>query len=265
MRTRKFLVIGDLPLATQTLRMLRSDPRCEVIAVLTQYQDREFRNDPWVDKTPLYQEACSCGLRVYHSQTELLQDFQPASFDYGVSCRSSIIFKRDFLGLFSRFLINMHGGLLPARGGLHISCHCILEGDRQSGGTIHVIDEGIDTGDILARKAFDLLPHDTAIDVYQKTQFVLLDLFAELKESLLTDSFTRTPQRNLIEQGEKRTYFNRHAVALRKEINPWQMSPEEIDRRVRGLDFPGHEPAYMLIGGRKVYLTTRRFFDDGNA
>lgn len=260
----KFLVIGDLPLATQTFRMLRSDPRCEVLAVMTQFQDREFRNDPWMDKTPLYEAARACGLPIYHSQADLLRDFPPASFDYGVSCRASIIYKPDFLRLFEFFMINMHGGVLPSRGGLHISCHCIIEGDSQSGGTLHVIDEGIDTGDILARKRFDLLPQDTAFTVYQKTQLALFDLFGEFKELLLTNSFSRTPQQQFIEQGETRTYFKKDAVALRKEINPKDMSPEEIDRRVRGLDFPGHEPAYMLLDGRKIYLTTQRFFEYDN-
>ena len=151
----------------------------------------------------------------------------------------------------------MHGGLLPERAGVHIACHSIIQGDQKSGGTLHVIDSGIDTGDILSRREFPVENGDTAFDVYQKSQLVLLEVFQELLPQLKTGSYQRTPQSVLISKGHTHAYFRKKAIEEFREINLRTMTSEEIDKRVRGLEFPGHEPAYMRLNGKKTYLSTR--------
>jgi methionyl-tRNA formyltransferase len=253
----KFLVIGDIPLGTQALRLILNEPEFDVPCVLTQFCNKQFKNDPWVDSTSLYDEAIKLGIPVFHSPKEILEHFGDSQFDYGLSCRASFIYKPEFIKLFRKNLINMHGGLLPARAGLHICCHSIIQGDRESGGTLHVIDEGIDTGDILMRKSFLISNNDTAFEVYQKTQIILLELFKELIPKIKNETYSRIPQQNFINSGESRNYHNKSAIELFREIDPLHLTLDEIDRRVRGLEFPGHEPAFIPYNGKKIFLKTK--------
>lgn len=256
----KFLVIGDIPLATKVFRVLHNHPKVEVVAVLTLAKSKVFANDPWEDKTCLYDEAQKHGIRALHSQQEVVEAFEAGAFDYGISCRASIIYKPPFLNLFAKYLINMHGGILPARSGLHIANHCIIEGDNKSGGTLHIINEAIDAGDLLAREFFDLESTDTSYTVYRKTQFALFKAFSDSIDSIVDETIEAVPQSVYIANGEKKEYFNKKAIDKRKEIDLATITPEELDRRVRGLDFPGHESAYAVINGNKIYMTTQPFF-----
>jgi methionyl-tRNA formyltransferase len=154
----------------------------------------------------------------------------------------------------------MHGGILPARSGLHIANHCIIEGDKQSGGTLHIINEAIDAGDLLAREFFDLESTDTSYTVYRKTQYALFKAFEDNIDSIAEETIEAIPQSVYIANGEKKEYFNKHAIDKRKEIDLTTISLEELDCRVRGLDFPGHESAFTMINGNRIYLTTQRFF-----
>lgn len=256
----KFLIIGDIPLATKVFKELYNHPKVEVAAVLCLVKSHHFPNDPWEDKTCLYDEATKRGVCILHSQQEVVDSFKTGDFHYGISCRASIIYKVPFLNLFSKFLINMHGGILPARGGLHIANHCIIEGDKQSGGSLHIINEAIDAGDILGRKFFDLESNDTSFSVYQKTQKALFKAFADNIEGILDETLEAVPQSVFIANGEEKGYFNKRAIDKKKEIDLNTITPEELDRRVRGLDFPGHESAYTIVNGNKIYMTTQNLF-----
>jgi len=257
MSRKKILLIGDLPLATMVLRAVRVRGEAEVVAVITQYKDREFKNDPWPGVPGLYSEAVDSGIPVFHSPKALMEAMPSVRFDIGLSCRASIIYKADFIDRFDIGLINMHGGLLPSRAGLHIACHSVIEGDEEGGATLHLITPAIDEGDILARKSFPIGPDDTAFDVYQKTQLALLDLFGTLLDDLIAGKLASRSQAHFIAQGERRVYFGKNALEAMKLVDPSTMTEDEIDRRVRGCAFPGHEPCYMMVKGRKVYLSHR--------
>ena len=88
----------------------------------------------------------------------------------GISARFSRIIPSYVINKFEAGIITFHGGLLPEFGGLFSSCHTILENSKIGGGTIHFIDEGIDTGEIISRCEFQVGRHDTSVSVFQKTQ-----------------------------------------------------------------------------------------------
>lgn len=160
------------------------------------------------------------------------------------------------------YFINLHGGILPQRAGVNIACHAIIEGDEYSGGTLHLINEKIDSGDILAIKKFRINSYDTSLSVYHKTNIALLDLVKENLESIISGNLKPIPQSHLIINGNRK-YFRKVDISKIKELS-LNMEIDYIDRVVRGCDFPGHEPAYIIYNGRKIYLTTQRFFTKNN-
>ena len=66
-------------------------------------------------------------------------------------------------------LYNVHFSLLPAYKGVYTSYWPIMNGEVKSGVTIHKIEKGIDTGDILFQKQFELPDTFTSRDLYQST------------------------------------------------------------------------------------------------
>ena len=65
------------------------------------------------------------------------------------------------LGAFERRILNIHPSLLPAFPGLHAVRQALAAGVRVSGCTVHVVDEGTDTGPIVIQAAVPVLDGDT--------------------------------------------------------------------------------------------------------
>jgi len=182
-----------------------------------------------------------------------------AKIDLAFSCRAPYILKPAFLSRFRKGVVNFHGGPLPEMRGVHNANHAIISGRDQFAATLHYMDEGIDTGPVIAKRYFPIGPHDTAFDVFQNTQKMLWCLFRSNIDAILEDREQAMPQQALTQQCGPPKYFDATALEALKIVD-LTMSPIEIYRRVRGCDFPGHEPAYYLVEGRKVYLTTQEFF-----
>lgn len=70
-----------------------------------------------------------------------------------------------FLGAYPQRVLNIHPALLPSFPGLHAQEQTHAHGVRIAGATVHLVDEGTDTGPIIAQGAVPVLPHDTLPDL----------------------------------------------------------------------------------------------------
>jgi len=259
MEKKKVVLLGDIPIATKALKLLHKKQNVDIVGVVCKEQKRTYHNDPW-DEPFVYDYAKDNNLPI-KTVNDLLEKYKKNDLDIAFSCRNSIILRKPFIELFRLGVVNMHAGLLPERRGLNISCHCIIQGDLQGGGTLHYIeDEGIDTGSIIAKNAFEIQNEDNSFSVFQKTQKCLWKAFVENIDSILSGTVKTVPQEEYIARGNCPMYFNRKSLEYYREISLEDMTPEELLRRVRGFDFPGHEPAFTVINGVKVYFTTREFY-----
>lgn len=67
-------------------------------------------------------------------------------------------------------IINVHPSLLPKHKGAHAHDAVMAAKDTESGMTIHVIDEGMDTGKVLLQKSCPVLPNDTVESLKERVQ-----------------------------------------------------------------------------------------------
>lgn len=67
----------------------------------------------------------------------------------------------DFVAAWRGRIMNVHPALLPAFPGLHAQRQALDYGAKVSGVTIHLVDEGVDTGPIVLQAAVPVLDHDT--------------------------------------------------------------------------------------------------------
>jgi methionyl-tRNA formyltransferase len=129
--------------------------------------------------------------------------------------------------------INIHGSLLPRwRGAAPIQAS-ILAGDAETGITIMLMDKGIDTGDMLLKRAIPIADDDTAGTLFDKLAPLGADLLVETLPKYLSGEIKPQPQP---EEGS--TY----AKMLKKEDGrlDFSQSAEELERRIRAFSpWPG--------------------------
>ncbi len=97
--------------------------------------------------------------------------------DFAVSHGYRHIINDSIINCLNRKIINLHISLLPWNRGADPNLWSFLE-DTPKGVTIHYVDEGIDTGDIIVQKeVFFEDDHETLATTYQKLQTEIVDLF----------------------------------------------------------------------------------------
>jgi phosphoribosylglycinamide formyltransferase-1 len=78
--------------------------------------------------------------------------------------------KTQMLEAFPRRIINIHPSLLPAFPGLEAWKQALVAGVDQTGCTVHFVDGGTDTGEIIAQSEVPVLPGDTAETLHARIQ-----------------------------------------------------------------------------------------------
>jgi len=159
-------------LSSKTRATERSVPELAEIA----FVERTLPVDlvfPLVDRLPAAERAQAQlatfeGLKERAGVTvEVVDDVRSASAlehlaalapDLMISARYSHIFKRETIAVPRHGIINLHPGALPHFAGLFAPMRMVTEGFKELTGTLHWIDEGIDTGPILAQRSRRLCP-----------------------------------------------------------------------------------------------------------
>lgn len=94
----------------------------------------------------------------------------------------------------SKFLYNIHFSMLPAYKGMYTSAWPILNGQNSTGVTLHEIDHGIDTGNIIAQKVINFNIKDTARSLYYLYMEFGKKLLSEYFDDLLNRRFSSIKQ-----------------------------------------------------------------------
>ncbi|MEO9327198.1 phosphoribosylglycinamide formyltransferase [Gordonia aurantiaca] len=91
-----------------------------------------------------------------------------------------------FLGRFGGRIVNSHPALLPAFPGAHGVTDALDYGVKVTGATVHLVDEGVDTGPILAQQVVSVQDDDTADTLHERIKTVERVLLADVVTALVT-------------------------------------------------------------------------------
>ena len=97
------------------------------------------------------------------------------------------LLSKEFISsLPQRSIINVHPSILPEFKGLNAIQQALESGAKFTGVTIHYVDEGIDTGEIIQQKTIKINQNDTIKSLKKRLQALEHDLFPKVIESILS-------------------------------------------------------------------------------
>lgn len=133
----------------------------------------------------------------------------------------------------SNKLFNIHFSLLPKYKGMFTSIMPILNNEKTTGVTFHKIDKGIDTGDIIAQKEFEIDFMDNARDVYYKYIHNGILLVKQCLEKLLKNDFVESKPQNFRES----SYFSKSAIDFGNININLNQTAINIHNQIRAFNF----------------------------
>ena len=141
---------------------------------------------------------------------------------------------------------NVHRSLLPAYGGLDPINWAIVNGETESGVTIHVLDDRIDLGDIILQRRFSIGASETGFEVHRKSLGLVAEMVPEALNQIEDGAVTRTAQ-----DPAKLTMFHRRTE--RDNRIDWRADNVEIHNLIRAQADP-FPNAHSVIGGMKLRI-----------
>jgi phosphoribosylglycinamide formyltransferase-1 len=151
-------------------------PNAGILAVAREFQAPTLYVPPGKFRTKLEPEA----------EAEVVKRLQEAGVELVVLAGFMRLVKAPLLRAFPRRIINIHPSLLPKYPGLEAWKQALTAGEAQAGCTVHYVDEGMDTGQIIAQREVPVLPGDTPGSLHARIQLaehaLLPDVIARLAE-----------------------------------------------------------------------------------
>lgn len=176
--------------------------------------------------------------------------------DLIITCAYGQIIPKEILETPRLGCINVHSSLLPLlRGGAPIE-RAIMEGHSKTGITIMYMDEGMDSGDIIAQEEIAIDPEDTGTSLRIKLADLGRDLLLKTLPSIIDGTNSRTKQDDslvtyapIIKKEDEKLFFNK--------------TKREIKNKIRALN---NRPGAYCIYNHEVFkvwdcYTTDNYFD----
>ena len=131
--------------------------------------------------------------------------------------------------------VNFHDGPLPGYAGLNAPVWALLQGERVHGVTWHLMTSGIDEGEVLARRSFEIEAEDTAFTLNARCFSAALDSFDDVMAAMEAGGQPRQPQGDGVRRVWRRA--DRPAAAGRLDFAQPAVA---VARMVRALDHGGY-------------------------
>lgn len=250
----KIVYMGTPEFAVPALRALVQSGETVVLAV-TQ-PDKARNRGKKVQPTPVKAAAEELKIPVVQPEKiknnqEFLDEIRKLSPDLIVVAAYGKILPPELLEIPRLGCVNIHASLLPRFRGAAPIQHAILEGDTQTGVTLMYMAEGLDTGDMIAKRS-TITAGKTAGDLHDELSVLGAELLLETLPALKDGSAPREVQDEALA-----TY----APMIFKQDGhvDFTRTPEEIERHIRGMaPWPG---AFALYKGEAVKLLAASALD----
>ena len=246
----RVVFLGTPEFAVPTLEAL--DEGHQVVGVVTQ-PDRPAGRGRKLMPSPVKEAALERGLEIQQPASlrapeavQQLVTWQPEAI---VVAAFGQILRPEVLALPPHGCLNVHASLLPRYRGAAPIPAAILAGDDETGVTIMLMDEGMDTGPILAQARTPIAPGDTTASLTDKLARMGAGQIIQALPAWLEGRISPRPQDDALA-----TYCR----PLQKEDGrlDWTEPARALDRRVRAADpWPG---AFTTWQGRRLKVLRAR-------
>lgn len=253
MSDKKRLYIGyfaDGPWAHQAFERLIKDDTIRIVFIVVRYekQDTVLADYAKQYKIPLL-------IHENINSEEFIEQVKEYEADLFVSMSFDQIFGKVIRELPPLKTINCHAGKLPFYRGRNILNWVLINDEKEFGITVHYVDKGIDTGDIILQKVYEITDEDSYATLLEKAyEGCAVLLYDAIK--LVQDNKVKTIRQTDIDKVGM--YCGRRSAG--DEIIDWKQSSREVFNFVRAICKPGPQ-ATSFISGEKILVNKVKMVD----
>lgn len=241
----RIVYMGNNWLGFQILRWLKAEGE-NIISLFVHPIERANYREEMINIAELPGELVFEGHQV--NEPEVIMRLKELAPSIILCVLFGYVLKSEILSIPEMGCINLHPSFLPYNRGYYPNVWSIIE-DTSAGATLHFMDDGIDTGDIIAQKEVSVEYVDTGKTLYHKIEQAAFELFRETWPAIKSGTNAR------ILQPSGGTYHKRIDVRKIDKIDLFEKYRAiDLINVLRARTFPPYDSAYFEIDGKKVFL-----------
>lgn len=187
---------------------------------------------------------------------DFMEQIKKYNCDILVSMSFNQIFKEEIINLTKCKIINCHAGKLPFYRGRNILNWVLINDEKEFGITVHYVDIGIDTGDIILQKTYSISDSDSYETLLNKAHTECADLLHQALILIKNDGVKKIKQSSI--------HFIGSYCKPRKEgdeIINWNMTTRELFNFIRAICKPG-PMAKCKLKGKDFFINSSEIIKD---
>lgn len=241
---------ADGPWGHRAFEKIISDNSLEICFVMVRYDKR----DPILMKLA-EENGIPLELSPNINSCEFIDRVKKYEADIFVSMSFNQIFKTEMINIPQFKTINCHAGKLPFYRGRNILNWALINDEKEFGITVHYVDEGIDTGDIILQETYPISDDDDYGTLLNRAYEGCADVLYRAIKKIQNNEVTVIKQDDIDSVG---MYCGMRQPG--DEIVDWNQSSREIFNFIRALSKPG-PMATSWISGKKITINKARMID----
>ena len=162
-------------------------------------------------------------------EPQLITKIKNLDVDAAVVCSYNYKIPKVLMDATKDGFINVHPSMLPKYRGGNPYSRVIMNGESETGVTIHFMDEGFDTGDIIAQKPYHIPNKATMGTIFNELNFIGIELLLQVLQGYEVQPLPRIPQ-------PKGNFILGNGIKEKGLFINYDKSAEEIERFIRALN-----------------------------
>jgi len=255
-KTYKVIFMGTPDFAVPGLKALYNDSRFKIVSVVTQ-KDKPVGRKQELLPTAVKKAALEFNIPVLQPNRlkNIAGELKKLEPDFIVVIAYGQILSEEILSIPKVACINVHASLLPKYRGSACLQAPILNGDKETGVTIMLMDKGLDTGDILRQEKINLDGSETLEIVHDK--------LTELGASVLGDTLINFADGKITPQKQDESLTSYVKIIDKKDGQiSWNDAAEIIERKIRAFTpWPG---TFTYLDGKLVKIIKAKVIENNS-
>ena len=165
-------------------------------------------------------------------------------------------------------MFNIHFSLLPSYKGMYTSALPLLNGESSTGVTLHEINKGIDTGNIIAQTEFELCDINNSLELYNLYIVHGIELVKGNLDTLLLNTYVSVPQPSYSSTYYSKKTINYSSLSLNFTCTAWQVKNQVKAFTFRPYQLMKYDCDYISHSNILTVLSTHKpgtlIYEDSN-
>lgn len=254
---KRAMVFGKNAIAIECTKILLATDGVELVGVCPNNNDTG--KDGWQRSFARFCHEQNIEIFRFENirDKDSINELRGLDLDLIFSFQYDQIISQELLDIMAGGAINIHFSPLPRYRGVSPVAWALINGETRHGVTMHYIDAGIDTGDIIAQAEFEIDGCENAKELYLKCESAGVELFKINVDAVVSDTNLRNPQNN-----RKASYYAAGSIEFTDCKIMFNATTYMLYNWIRAFIFPPFQyPSFEFDGNLQKVVKAKPIYD----